>query len=220
LGGTAPYIAFIWKVVAMETDVNSSTTPTPENSLRKTFGMYLILGVVALLLAACLLGVMGLLSLTDTDGTEALTLRLGSMVTLSGLSGLLLLIVFVAGYHQIAEVDRLLSGKSLLAHWRYTVDEHGQPKTGYVYIGPTGVYKDGVYVWFVGRSRQLVKVSYEAGLPAKLRFVYRVISRPNSRSPGGSALYNSLDIPIPAGQDEEARRVAAEFSHRVTGTLA
>lgn len=200
--------------------MNSSAMPTPANSLRRTVWMYLIIGISALGLAACLLGVIGLLTLMGTNRPKALALCLGIVATLSGVFGLLLLIVFVAAYPQAAEVDGLLAGKTLIAHWRYAVDEQNQPKAGYVYIGPKGVYKDGAYYWFVGRSRQLVQVTYEDGQPARLRFVYRTISRPNSRSPGGSPLYNNLVIPIPPDQEEAARRVVAEFSQRVAGRLA
>lgn len=123
--------------------MNSSAMPTPANSLRRTVWMYLIIGISALGLAACLLGVIGLLTLMGTNRPEALALCLGIVATLSGVFGLLLLIVFVAAYPQAAEVDGLLAGKTLIAHWRYAVDEQNQPKAGYVYIGPKGVYKDG-----------------------------------------------------------------------------
>lgn len=199
--------------------MNSTTTPPLENSLRKTFRMYRIVGIAAMVLAACFLGVMGLFNLQGTNNTKVIMLGLGVVITLSGLSGLLLLMVYVAGRHQIAEVDGLLTGETLIAHWRYTNDEHNQLKPGYVYIGAKGIYKDGMYYCFVGRNRQLVKVSYDEGQPAKLCFVYRVISRPNGRSSGWSSQYNNLILPVPLNKDEEAKGVVAEFNQRIKDTL-
>lgn len=195
-----------------------SETPTPYNSLIVNSWMPLVLSMGALLLAAFLLGVAG--SITGFDGGQGTAFFLRIVATLSGLVGLLFLMAFVLVYSRIAEVDNLLSGKTLIAHWHNAVDEQNQPKVGCVYIGHKGVYKDEVYFQLVGGSRQLLHVTYEEGLPPKLRFVYRVINWPNSRSSGGSSLHNSLVISVPPAKDEEARRVVAEFSQRVAGTLA
>ncbi|MGQ0605142.1 MAG: hypothetical protein ACT4QE_25985, partial [Anaerolineales bacterium] len=159
-------------------------------------------------------------SITGFDGGQGSAFFLRIVATLSGLVGILFLMAFVLVYPQITEVDSLLSGKTLIAHWYYAVDEQNQPKVVYVYIGHKGVYKDDVYFQLVGGSRQLLHVTYEEGLHPKLRFVYRVINWPNSRSSGGSSFHYSLVMPVPPDKYEEARRVVAEFSQRVAGTLA
>lgn len=166
--------------------------------------MYRNLGIASLILAVAVLCVM---SLSGSAGR----LVPGIAATLSGLTGLLLLMVFVAGRHQIVEVDELLSGRTSIAHWRYDMDENNQPRAGYVYIGAKGIYKNGVYFTFSGRTRQLIDVTCEESRPARLHFLYQVISRPNSRTSGWSAQNNDLIIPVPPEKDEEARRVAAEF---------
>ncbi len=195
--------------------MNSPST-TPKNLLRRTFRMYLFVGVPALLIGVFLLGVMGLLSLVSVNGF--IILGLGVVVTISGLLGILLVLVFVAGRHQVDEVDGLLSGKTLIAHWSYQIDENNQPNAGYVYIGAKGIYKDGIYHYFVGRSRRLIAVTFEAGIPASLRFVYEVFSRPNSRSSAWSSQRNHLNVPIPPDKEAEARRVAEEFSRKIAGS--
>jgi len=197
-----------------EMEMNSASTP--ENSLRKSFRMYRNIAIAALMLSAAILSVMILSSSTESTGGRIVP---GIAATLSGLTGLLLLMVFVAGRHQIDEVDELLAGKKRIAHWRYDMDERNQPVAGYVYIGAGGIYKDGVYFSFAGRTRQLIDVACEESRPARLQFVYQVISRPNSRTSGWSAQNNNLIIPVPADKVEEARRVAAEFRQMIKGTV-
>lgn len=192
-----------------------TSSPTPENSLRRNFRLYLIVGGGALLCAAFVLGFIGLLIVAGAS--QFVILGLGVVVTVSGLSGLLLTMVFIAGRHQVAEVDDLLSGKTLIAHWRFDVDENNRPRSGYAYIGAKGIYKDGTYHYFAERSRRLIAVVYEEGHPPKLRFVYEVFGRPNSRSSVWSSQRNDLLVPIPLDKADEARRVVAEFNMKMHG---
>ena len=191
--------------------MTQAATELPPNAMRRSFTYYLAAGLGS--------GLLSLFSLAVLAG-----LSLGGVVTefsavtcpfvfglLAGLAGLVLLGMAVWARGQEAVVDDLLKGTNRLGFWRYAVDENNRPRPGYAYIGRDGVYKDGFYYFFRGRSRHPLGAKFFEGAPPTLLFAYRVVSRPSSRSTGGS-LDSRLVVPVPPGLEDEARRVVAEFN--------
>jgi len=115
-------------------------------------------------------------------------------------------------------LDRIVTGKGLLAHWKYGVAENeysGEKKEkheilspalrGEAYITLEGVYLNGQLHLFTGWGARLEKVtSGEEG--RSLSFTYSVPVR------DGRSDY-TVRVPVPSEKEEEARRVISSFQN-------
>ena len=88
----------------------------------------------------------------------------------------------------------MLSGEDLIANWNYLVDENGNRKKGYVYIGTKGFYKDGLYVFWSNKC-VLQDVIFQQGTPATITFLYLRIGSYKSGTIGASQHNSSVPIP-------------------------
>ena len=134
-------------------------------------------------------------------------------VTASTLAFLVALLGFGAAWWsrgRAGVVDDLLEGRNLLAYWDYKIDENGDLKPGYVYIGQSGVYKDGVYFQFEGKGRRLAKSTFTPGPPAILSFT--CIQRSGNNASYTRKSYPQIVIPVPAGKESLAERIARQLN--------
>lgn len=179
----------------------------PQNPQCRTAIIFWILSFI-LLIGIFIPGLFGVGLLNGGFALSALAL----------LATVISLIVAMMYQGRARALDRIVNGKSLLAHWKYGLDEneypggkkgkHGIPspiQTGEAYITLEGVYLNGQLHLFTGWGARLEKVtSGEEG--RSLSFTYSVPVR------DGRSDY-TLRVPVPSGKEEEARRVISSFQN-------
>lgn len=123
--------------------------------------------------------------------------------------GIIAILAGGVGFFRGKAVDELISGKDLLAQWNYLVDEKGNRKSGYIYIGTKGFYKDGLYISWSDKC-VLKDISFQEGAPATITFHY--IRRNYNQDAGGwSSLENNFPVPVPPDKKEDAMRVISYY---------
>jgi uncharacterized membrane protein (DUF485 family) len=179
----------------------------PQNPQRRTAIIFWILSVI-LLIAIFIPEFFGVGLMNGGFVLSALAL-LGTVISL---------IVAMMYRDRARALDRIVTGKDLLTHWKYGLSEnehpegkkgkHGLPsptRTGEAYITLEGVYLNGQLHLFTGWGARLEKVtSGEEG--RSLSFTYSVPVR------GGRSDY-VLHVPVPLGKEEEARQVISSFQN-------
>jgi len=186
--------------------MEDTLTPKPKNTTKKTgigcsaFGALLLFSsAIAFLLVAIL-------------GFEYVGLIVFGSVFLA--LGILSFIVGVGMFIQGRRVDKLTSGDDLIASWNYEVDEKGRQKSGYIYIGTKGFYKNGVYTEWMKRKCVLEDVFLTEGEPEKLTFQYVIYSH-NSRLPSTPAVRKKTSVPVPIDKKTDAIRVVNHYQQQI-----
>jgi hypothetical protein len=125
---------------------------------------------------------------------------------LAGLAALVSLVAALIYRNRALALDSILAGKDLLAHWKYAPAD----KPGEVFIARDGIYLNGQLHMFSRLGARLERASYNEE-EKFLSFTYSGPSR------GGRYEY-IVKVPVPTGQEDEARRVIASFQNAQAGT--
>ena len=171
-----------------------------------------MIGLLFLFLAICIIFAVFILGLGSTYIAIGATLSaLGIIAILPGIG------LFFKG----RQVDKMLSGEDLIASWNYSVDENGKRKTGYVYIGTKGFFKDGFYVWWSNKC-VLQDILFEEGNPAILTFHYVRYARhfDIETGGGGGALKNNFPVPVPPDKKHDAMRAIQYYKQKLQEKFA
>lgn len=132
----------------------------------------------------------------------------GTLFTFGLLGGIAGIGLFIKG----KQVDKMLSGADLIAAWDYLIDENGERRKGYIYVGSKGFYKNGLYTAW-SRTCQPMAVVFQPGTPAKLVFQYRMAM--SHQGGGGSSTHNTF-VAVPPDRHEEAMRVVDYHKKRLS----
>jgi hypothetical protein len=180
---------------------------SPSNQLRKYVTYFLSAGLFGSLLSPC--------CLVFTAQTIVRQGQTGFIV-LGVIGSALGFIIASLGFGALwwsrghaSEVDDLLEGRNLLAYWDYKVDEHGQLQKGYVYIGRSGVYKDGIYFHFEGKGRRLIEVTYTKGPPSKI--IFTCTQRSGKILSFGRKSFPQIAVPVPLDKEHLAAGIVRKL---------
>ena len=182
--------------------MNKPQIQTPKNTTKRTGIGCSAIGFLSFITAVCIFIAGLIFRLEHTYIAIGMTLLAFGIISLIGGIGL-----FFKG----RQVDKMLSGEDLIARWNYLVDENGKRKTGYVYIGTKGFYKDGLYIFWSNKC-VLQDVVFQQGTPATITFRYLRIG---SYKTGSMQSQNNSPVPVPSDKYEEAMQVVKYYKNRL-----
>lgn len=127
--------------------------------------------------------------------------------------GTLTLVIGVGMLFQGRKVDKLLSGKDLIAKWNYNSGEIHDEQSGYVYIGTKDVYSNGQYTsWSKKCSLENVYLSEKDSFTLTFQYILRS-DRPDMRST--RTVRKRLIVPVPIVKKDDAIKVVAYYKQQL-----
>ncbi len=172
----------------------------PSNTTSKTGAICAAVGAVVLIGAVCIF-IVGF-------GLKLDVLYIAIAVTFLAI-GILTLIIGIVLLMQGRKVGRLLSGKDLIAKWSYEPEDNERNKSGYIYIGAKGIYKNGLYTSW-SKNYALEAVFLSKGDRKRLVFQY-VINKNHSNPNTMAGVRKKISVPVPVEKIEDAASVVTYF---------